>query len=483
MTSTFHGLEIGKRSILAQQSALNTTGQNIANANTIGYTRQDAVLQPSRSLANPSVTNGTGPMTIGTGVEVSEIRRIRDDYLDVQYRSQQQNAGYWQSKATALSNLENVFNEPSDSGLSMTLDRFYQSMQELSKQSDSLAIRSVVLANGQAVADSFNSISSGIDQNEKELQNQLSGKVNEINSSLKQVAELNSQIALMTANGAQPNDLVDQRDLALDKLSKLISVHTTPGQNGVVILSVGGVALFNGMTAGTFTIDPQTGATMADGKPVELDGGEVKGLLDTLTGSDSGSIATLRSNVNLVAKAFTDSINAGQAGNDARNLDDIQAKSTNSSAPLDQLLFFVDKDDPTQPPKDAVNMIVNPRLVDSPAKIAAAKSDSIGDGSNASAMANIQHQKMDIGGTTTTIGDFYQMIVGKLGTDIQDAQRKSDTADAAVQQVDNRRQSISGVSIDEEMTNMVRFQQAYNAAAKYVSAIDDMLDKLINGMK
>jgi flagellar hook-associated protein 1 len=128
-------------------------------------------------------------------------------------------------------------------------------------------------------------------------------------------------------------------------------------------------------------------------------------------------------------------------------------------------------------------MMINPMLVDFPSKVAAASSDTIGDGSNAKAMSEALFQKMNIGGTNATIGDFYKGIIGQLGTDVQTAQQSAENAVKMVQQVDNRRQSVSGVSIDEELTNMVRYQQAYNAAARYVSAVNDMLNTLINGMK
>ncbi|MFZ7944680.1 flagellar hook-associated protein FlgK [Neobacillus sp. 19] len=473
MGSTFGGLEIGKRAILAQQSALNTTGHNIANANTVGYTRQEAILNASNPYAYPGMNNSTAPQSIGTGVEVSELRRIRDHFLDQQYRNSQQTAGYWDAKTNALSSLEAMFNEPSDAGLSMTLDRFWGSFQELAKNPDSLAIRTVVAANGKAVADSFQSITLGIDQIENGLKNDLTLKVTDINSSIKEVAALNKQISLMTAAGQQPNDLLDKRDLLIDKLSKLMSVHTSAGPNGVAILSVGGVAIVNGMTIGTVSVNPQTGEAMINGNAVALEGGEMKGILDTLT----GSIPSIRKNLDILAGTFAKQMNDSQTSDDARNLDDIAAKTQ-----LEKVPFFVDKDDPTKPPKDAASMMVNPKLLASPGKIAAAKSDLIGDGSNAKAMADLQFQKININGSQTTIGDFYLSIVGQLGLDVNGAKQASDRADAVATQADSRRQSISGVSIDEEMTNMVRFQQAYNAAAKYVSAVNDMLDKLINGL-
>ncbi|MFJ5716444.1 flagellar hook-associated protein FlgK [Neobacillus sp. NPDC093127] len=477
MGSTFGGLEIGKRAILAQQTSLNTTGHNIANANTIGYTRQDAVMKATNPYAYPGLNNSTAPQSVGTGVEVSELRRIRDYFLDGQYRIAQQASGYWDAKANALTSIEGLFNEPSDSGLSMMLDRFWGSFQELAKNPDSLAFRTVVAAKGKAVADSIQAISRGITQIETDLTKDVSLKEAEINSAIKEVAALNKQISLLTATGQQPNDLLDKRDLIIDNLSKLVGVQATPSQNGMVDLKIGGVAIVDGMTTKTFSVNPQTGAAMVDGNAVTLDGGEIKGTLEMLSGTGSSSIPSLRRNLDLLAGAIASQMNSLQTSDDARNLDDIAAQTQ-----VEKILFFVDKDDPTQPPRDAAHMMVNPQLLASPGKIATAKSDFAGDGSNAKAMADLQFQKITINGSQTTIGDFYLSIVGQLGLDVNGAIQASISSAAVAQQVDNRRQSISGVSLDEEMTNMVRFQQAYNAAAKYVSAVNDMLDKLINGL-
>ncbi|SDM90749.1 flagellar hook-associated protein FlgK [Bacillus sp. OK048] len=488
MYSTFHGLEIGKRAILSQQTALSTTGHNIANANTKGYTRQEAVLQATRPLASPNPNNGTLPMQMGTGVEVSEFRRIRESYLDNQFQNEQQKAGYWEAKANSLSQLEDVFNELSDSGLSSSLNRFWQGLQELSKQPESISARVVVVANGKEVASNLNQIFSGIADYEKSLTDQLQVKANEVNAAANEIATLNQQIAQNIGAGKQPNDLLDRRDLLLDNLSKIANIEVTPTVNGKVDVSISGVKLVEGNSANTFTVNPQDGGAKIAGNLVELKGGEIKGLLETLgymdaTGTTVGRIPELKTSINLLATTIAESMNAIHAGDQARNLDDVQARSEDPTAPLEKLLFFVDKDDPTQPPKDAGNIIINPALVDYPAKVAAASSDNIGDGSNATLMSDVFFQKIDIGGTNTTIGDFYKKVIGQLGTDVLGAQLSGENATAMVQMVDNRRQSVSGVSIDEEMTNMIRYQQAYNAAARYVSAVNDLLNTLINGMK
>jgi len=487
MYSTFHGLEIGKRAILSQQTALSTTGQNIANANTKGYTRQEAVLSAAIPLASPSPNNGTIPMQMGTGVEVSEFRRIREGYLDSQFRSEQQQAGYWETKASALSQLEDVFNELSGTGLSTSLIKFWQGLQELAKQPESLSARVVVTADGKAVADNLNQLYSGIANAENSMEAQLKSDETEINAAASEIASLNLQISKNIGSGQQPNDLLDRRDLLLDNLSKLVDIEVKQGDNGQVNVLVGGEKLVNGNSASEVSIDTVKGGLLVSGKLVQLSGGEVKGLLETHGYADTdgkmvGRIPELRANLDLLAVTIAESINGIHASNEARNLDDIRARSTDPNAALDQLNFFVDKDDPSQPPKNAGNMIVNPKLLDNPNKVAAAISDNIGDGSNALKMSDLFTDKINIGGNNTTIGDFYQTVIGQLATEVQSAQQSSDDSSMMMTMVDNQRQSVSGVSIDEEMTNMIRYQQAYNAAARYVSAVNGLLDTLINGI-
>lgn len=476
MYSTFHGLELGKRGILSQQTALTTTGHNIANANTKGYTRQQAEIQSSRSLAYPGMNSGTQPMQMGTGVEITQLKRIRNQFLDVQFRNEEQKLGYYETKAEALSNVEAVFNEPSDYGLDMALNRFWQSMQELAKQPDSLAARTIVLAEGQNVTTNLNEISVGLTQNQQNLASQLTTKAAEINNSLLEVDSLNKQIALAVASGHQPNDLMDKRDLLLDSLTKQIGVQITPGENGKVELSLGGEQLLTSSEVKTFSIDPQAGGVLVGTKVVSLENSEVKGLLDShgykVNGTMTGDIPSLLGKVDALAKAMAEQLNEIHASDTATNLE----------GKTEKLLFFVDKNNPTEAPKDAANMILNPLLVNKPEKIAAAKSLNAGDSSNAFEMADLQNKKVSIDAKETTIGDYYHMILSEVGMAVQSAQNLRDNADLRVQQIDTQRQSVSGVSIDEEMTNMVRYQQAYNAAAKYVSTVNEMLDKLINGM-
>ncbi|RHW33325.1 flagellar hook-associated protein FlgK [Neobacillus notoginsengisoli] len=474
MYSTFHGLEIGKRAILSQQTALSVTGYNIANANTKGYTRQEAVLNATLPLSSPGMQNGTTPMQKGTGVEVSEFRRIREGYLDKQFHSHSQEAGYWEARSTSLSELESVFDGLSETGVSASIQKFWQSLQELAKKPDNLSLRAVAVASGKDVADQLNKIHADIAQIETSMSYQLTAKANEITVTANEIAALNLKIAQVTAGGNQANDLMDRRDLLLDQLSSLVKIEPSPGKNGQMHVTIDGVQLVNGKDSAGFTIDPVTGEAKVGDSTISLTGGALKGLLDTR----NETIPDLRAKIDAMATAIAESMNGIHSAENARSLEYFEMNT-----PPEKLLFFVDKDDPNQPPASADRMVINPKLMNFPAKLAAAASDSIGDGTNVLAMSEALLGKMNINGTNASPAEFFNLLAGQLGTELRTALDWSGNADALLQQTDNQRQSISGVSTDEELTNMVKYQQAYNAAARYVSAVNELLNTLINGMK
>src|SRR5688572_30105136 len=150
MASTFHGIEVGKRALFAQQSALSTTGHNIANANTLGYTRQRAEMQATSAIPYAGMQNDKSPAQLGTGVEVTKLVRLREEYLDVQYRGEIKNVGYWEAKSDTYIKIEEILNEPSNVGLAYTMDEFWKGWQELAKNPESVAARAVVRQRGVA---------------------------------------------------------------------------------------------------------------------------------------------------------------------------------------------------------------------------------------------------------------------------------------------------------------------------------------------
>ncbi|MBO0961051.1 flagellar hook-associated protein FlgK [Neobacillus sp. MM2021_6] len=485
MTSTFHGLELGKRALFAQQTALSTTGHNIANANTTGYTRQRVDMQAT----NPISIAGTSSFQLGTGVDVNKIERLREDYLDLQMRGENKNLGYWEAKSDTLSKVEEVLNEPSDNGLAHVMDEFWAGWEELAKNPDNASARSVVRQKGVAVAETFNYLSNSLDSIQSDLKLVIEAKTSSVNSLATQISNLNDQISRLVPNNYEPNDLYDQRDVLIDQLSKLVDVKVSQADNGMVNISVSDEMLVSGKTASQLNVEIKkdidgneyvSAVTIKSptnpAKEIQLQSGELAGRIESFGTATGGIIPDMKKKVDLLAQTFAEKINQVHSS----GLRISNNNGTITMVPATGINFFNGS--------NAKNLVVNPDIMNSLDMIAAAAkeangSSSIGNGGNAQAIANIKFDgSLDFNGTTSTSDDFYRNIIGQLGIDSLESQRMKSNSEVIVQQVENRRLSVSGVSIDEEMANMIKYQQAYNAAARMVTAMDQCLDKVINGM-
>src|SRR5699024_4665095 len=209
---TFYGLEMARKALFAQQSAIYTTGHNIANANTEGYSRQRVNFQTTTPFPMPSRVQPQIAGQMGTGVKVGAVQRIRDQFLDAQYRAENSKLGYWQTKSTSFSRMENLLNEPSEHGLSHVMDEFWQSLNELSVHPDNTGARKVVAERGLAVAETFNYLSKNLKSIQGDLKSQINamaGADNEssdINSILRQINAINMQVQKLEPHGYVAND-------------------------------------------------------------------------------------------------------------------------------------------------------------------------------------------------------------------------------------------------------------------------------------
>ncbi len=521
MRSSFHGIEMMKRGLFAQQSALNTTGHNIANANTEGYTRQRANMQATPGMPAPGMNADRAPGLIGTGVEVTDLQRIREDFLDIQFRTENKHYGYWEAKFDGLDKIQSIMNEPSDSGLQKVMDQLWQSWQDLAKEPESLSARAVVRQRAIAVAETFSSITTSLHELQNDLDNVVQVKVVDINSMAQQIANLNKQIADVVPHGYQPNDLYDQRDVLLDKLSKMAEIKVTPGQFGMVNVTIEGKDLVTGTTSVQMAAVKNEKTGMVDitlgGTPFIPTTGSLAGTFEARGQAEvqsvvvngqqqdvvtyTGVIPDILKRLDLLAVNLTREIN--DIHRKGMNMNDIANRKADPNAALQDLPFFVDADaveaDPNTKtyPTSAGKIKVNPAIIASLNAIAAAQVDPVGnssgtsfegDGRNARDIASIKFKTIPVGvggaglTETSTLDDFYRYTIAQLGVDSQEAERMQKNAELLVGQVDTQRQSVSGVSIDEEMAEMVKYQHAYSAAARMMTAMDEVLDKIINGM-
>ena len=247
---SFFGLEIGKRALMTQQMALTVTGHNMANTNTLGYSRQMSNMVTTIPYYSPSLLIGGGrPGQLGTGVEIDAIYRVRDYFLDRQYRYENQAGAYWGELQVAYARLEAIGNEPTDTGLRTVLDQFWAAWQDLSLNPESAAVRRVLVERGKAVADAFQNTYSQLVQLRTDMNENVKIKVSEINTIAEEIAVLNKKIQLIKATGQRPNDLEDKRDLLLDQLSSIVGIETKFDEKGRINVRVGNRYLIQGTNA------------------------------------------------------------------------------------------------------------------------------------------------------------------------------------------------------------------------------------------
>ena len=439
--STFMGLETTLRGILAQQLALDVTGHNIANANTVGYSRQRASLVATDPYTVPGVTRPPQAGQLGTGVDVDQYERIRDSFIDLQLRAQTMLNGANQATQDGLQQVEQAFNEPSDSGLNSLLAKYWSAWQDVSNSPENLATRQTLAAAASSLAGGFNQVSQQLSTLQTQTATNVTYTINDVNSIGTQIAALNDAIAKSTVTGDHPNDLLDQRDLLIDKLSELGNVALANGANGAVDVSIGGAALVTGATS----------ATLAEASLTSLTSGKLSALVrlrDT-------TIPGYQTQLNTIASTLISQTNTAHAAG-------FDLSGTAGGT------FFTGT--------DAATIGVNSALVTNPALIAASGNGQPG---NAAAALAINTLRGTVVIGSATIDQAYSQLVTRIGSDSQEAQRSLDTSSLLASTLQSKRDSVSGVSLDEEMTNMVRFQRGYQASARALSAMDDMLDTLI----
>lgn len=486
MRTTFGSFNIATSGLFASQRALDTTSHNISNANTIGYSRQITLQRATVPTYSPSGM-------VGTGVETYDIIRMRSAYLDVKYWGQNKTCKEWSIKEEQLETLEGVFNEPSNTGIRVVMDEFFAALEELSKQPGDSTCR-------VAVAEKANMLTTTINRNGRELINSIrdvnfsvENKVDEINSLSEQIANLNKNIFSLELGGNKANDLRDQRNVLLDQLSSIVNVTVSemPGPNGNNYLDVkiGGITLINHISYNKLTtedcVDTPPDTYYADlealgggkiskvvwegvsGQEVNIESGELKGLLDIRDGNGEDfnyrGIPYYLDKLNEFASSFTAVFNAQHN------------QGVDYNGNQGQNFFYEDGT------VNCINFKVDPAITADPNRIAASTSgNGESNNDNVDLLIELRETKINFGTLTGTPDDFIKSILSSLAVDSNQAKRMASNTQALVAQTENRRLSMSGVSLDEEMTNMVRFRQAYNASARMVTTLDGVLDTTIN---
>lgn len=506
MRSTFGGLEIAKRSLFTHQAALTTTGHNIANTNTAGYTRQTVKFVAARPMEAVGMQRSNVPGQSGQGVEFSGIYRIREQFLDDQFINENKSLGEWTIRSDTLEKLEKVINEPSDTGIRQTIEGFWSSWQELTKNPDSMTNRVLVKERTIALTDAFNDTAKKLNDLSSDLTENIAVKAQQVDTILGQIARLNNEIFRVEGLGNDANDLRDQRDLHVDELSKMINITVNEQTSGYNVM-MGTASLVEGNTK-QVDVTPDYLTAAYNGN---LQTGEVFGMIlsrDTIIRSYVTELNTMvrsmvSSPVQVTLPANTMlptgvTLTATDGSTVTGTLTEEKTVTVNGLNGLHQLGYDM-KGNPGKPffvmtaGNEAETIQLNSSILDDVFTIAAANRtylDEAGNtkvvqGSNelALAIAGLRNKKFEYtSGQTGTVDDFFRSIITKLGIEGQEAHRQMSNQQVLVEHVESRRQSVSGVSLDEEMSNMIRFQHAYNAAARAMTTYDEMLDKVINGM-
>ncbi len=464
MGSTFFGLNVALTGVVTQQRALNTVSHNLTNATTPGYSRQRVETAANTPHPYPALNMPVGPGQLGTGVVATQHARLRDQFVDINYRASTSDVGQFGAKADALSTIDTVLDEPGETGITHLLSQFWGSWQALSLQPESAAARETVRHAGQALAQGFNDLNAQLVSQQTEANTRIGLGVQRVNELAGQVNQLNQQIAMVVAVGQEPNDLRDQRDMLIDQIAGFANVTVTePGTNGKVSIAIGSQLLVDGTTdtVGPLAIDG-AGAATVNGVATTVTSGTLRGLVDmrdTVLGGPTGYIAQL------------DTLAASVAGSvNGRHTTGYGLDGNTGTA------FFTGT--------TAATLDISAAVAGSVDAIAA--SDTAGNlpagANNAVGLAQLQFLVQTVGTSTTTLDGFYQQMVARIGVDTDQASRMAQVQQGVLDAAQARRDGVSGVNLDEEMTDMVRFQKSYNAAARMITTLDEMLETIVNRM-
>lgn len=466
MADLFSLLVQSGNSLAAHSAAIAVAGNNVANANTPGYARQIANL-----AANPSVS-ALGAGGVGTGVSLVNITQARDQFVERQMPNALSAQAYSQSESDALSALT-ALNPDLQGGLPSAVGAFYASLQTWSQNPSDLSLRQSVLGSAQALVTSFNQTSGSIAAARSGLDAAISGKITEINAAAKSLADLNKQIQSATSSGGQANDLMDQRQSAIDTLATLTGATPyTDGAGSVSMALPGGTALVVGISAGQFSAvpDPANGGylklqlTRADGSPpTDWDGSSLGGTLGGMFAARDGALKTAADSVD------------GLAFDMATALNTVQQNGYDMNGTAGVALF----DLPATSSGAAAQISVNPAVAADGRLLAAggATPTASGDNTNILAMIGTQSQALPSGANPVAT---IQTIVSAFGTSSAQAQALAAHDGAMASNLQQLRDSTSGVSIDEEMVNLTKAQKAYEAISRVISTANAMLDTLLS---
>lgn len=496
MSQLFASLYTPKNGMYDAQKRIETVGKNISNINTEGYSRQRVVTVSGRTYnidIAGKIENGTNSL---------RVMRERDTFLDSQIRRENGILGEFQSKTEILSQVETSFLEPSDNGLNKAMSDMWNSWQELSKNPSEVSVKTVVTQTTENFALTLNTVATRLEDIKENSKDIIENEVFNLNKNLEEIESLNNEIYKATIRNIEPNELLDQRDLLLDKVSKSINIDVTLDKFNRVTINAGG----NELVSANPTIGNKLKFSVENFETngieiIDKNTNTVKATLsnDTLTGKIKGYIESFEKTEEY-----------------STNLDNL----ANSIAQRVNIMHKEEGDDSTDPPSfndtgidffvgangdnkfTAKSIKINTDIVNDPSKINTDKVDGKSDGSRALAISALRNSEFLIDDSDTatlkstytngslefttndtgsSFDSYYTNMISNIGIEKQSADRMVENEDALIRQLEGKKESISGVSLDEEIVNLIQFQNAYAANAKVMSTISEMLQILMNG--
>ncbi|MFT4692360.1 MAG: flagellar hook-associated protein 1 FlgK [Limisphaerales bacterium] len=472
MLGLFGSLNMGRRSLQAQQQSLEVVGHNLANASNPAYARQRARVETSTTL----------PSNIGiqgTGVNVTMIEQIRSSLIDRQVATEVSTAAYWENRQSTLTSMEGALGQEIDrhasgaegaaaalgiggqQGIAEGIQKFFAALQSVSTDPTSMAERQILLQQSAALAEKFNNTSDRLVSLNTGVNDALSDHVSQANTLLGSIARLNDQITTAeVVTTGKANDLRDLRQQKVEELSELLRAETTESATGAIDVSVGGVLLVsaNSQFETLTTHDPGDGQLVlraSGGTVITTPGGNIQGDIDTR----DGTLATLRRDIDTLASELISQVNS------------IHSTGYGLSGGTGQDFFTG---------TGAGDIGVNTVLTNNPGSIqASAENGAIGNNEivlRLSQLADAPQSAL----SNQTFSESFSRTVSGLGQELANANAQVSDNAAVKSMLLRQRDSLSGVSVDEEMTDLVKFQRAYQASAKFINTIDEMLQTILS---
>jgi flagellar hook-associated protein 1 FlgK len=460
VSSLFGIIDLGLSALVAHRGAMDTEGHNLANVDTPGYHRQDALLTTNPGLPAVGSSMSLRGGQYGSGVRVATVRRAQESFLGLQTRMLKAITGRWSSAASPLREAESILSPGPGEDLSARLDEFWDAWESVANKPENISLRANLRESASTLADILRSDTQRLESTRLTIDAGVRSRVDEVNTLARQVAELSRQISVAQIEGRSPNDILDTRDRSLERLSELCGAMPFNSEGGQLIIYLDGRVLVQGesyypisMTTGAGGVEIRSGY---DSSTIQVGNGEIGGLLyarDT-------SIPAYLEQLNTLAGTLVTEVNArhragfGLDGVDQRDF--FVAGGTAGDITLDLAI------------RADVRAIATAQAASAP-----------GDGSVALDIANLRTTAV-LGGQS--LGQVAQGMLGGVGKDISRADVEVTAAGAAMDQIRQQEQSVSGVSIDEELTYLTETQRAYQAAARVISVANDLLGVVIEQM-